>query len=86
MGYLDGAVAEKIAGLHKADASACKGIATRLANMSISSAAASSALCSMIDQDAVPGKDICAATPSLFKMDASHAAPEGFAHLAPSAS
>lgn len=86
MGYLNGAVTEKIAGLHKADASVCEGIAARFANMGISGTVASSALCSMIDQGAVPSKNICAATPSLFKEDIPHAAPEGFAHLAPSAS
>lgn len=86
MGYLDETASAKMATSHKADAAACKQIAARLANMGVSSKAASSAIAHLIDQDAVPDACCPIALPSMFTGAHSIGAAEQAPAMVPSAS
>ncbi|MCI9128920.1 MAG: hypothetical protein HFJ65_01170 [Eggerthellaceae bacterium] len=48
------------------DAKYCKGLEAHLENMGISTKVAQSAISNMVENDAVPTKNITAATPSMF--------------------
>ena len=56
-----------IADLDSADASYCAKLEQRFAHMGISSKAASDAVCSLVDADAVPQPGSWAALPSAFR-------------------
>lgn len=56
----------KMETLDKTEMKYCKGLMDRFANMGIGKAAAESAVCHMIERDAVPTGNIYAATPSMF--------------------
>ncbi len=86
MGYLNEIATAKMTASHRADSAACKQIAARLANMGVSSAAASSAIAHLIDQDAVPDACCPIALPSMFTGAHSIGAAEQAPAMVPSAS
>lgn len=67
MAWLNDETLNKMENLHKADAKYCANLASRFQNMGVASNVASSAIASMIDEDAIPNGTVAVPTPSLFK-------------------